>query len=212
VQNQVAQGGSVVGTTGLSATLGTATVAGNALFAFIAFYHATVAPTVTDSRGNTWVLLPGHAVNSNGDTLYMAYALNCAGGATVITVKFAGTQGVSMVVGEYKNVQHTSALDSSGTGSNSTTTGGAIAMASLSPTLLGELQIGALAWTGCSGVAAGGVLPAHTRNAIQALAGAPGVIMIDIPGTSQPGSIMMNPTFTGGPMISCNISALMLKV
>ena len=81
---------------GLASTLsGTAaTIPSNTLIVSTVYSQATTTPTISDTAGNAYTLLPGHTnTNNSGTSIWMAYCLNSkAQSNNIVTWNYATTE------------------------------------------------------------------------------------------------------------------------
>jgi hypothetical protein len=92
--------------------------------------------SVTDSQGNTWVILP--TPTAGVYNIYFAYALKTAGGANTVTLHFSsGPANCYGTLGEYSGVDTFRGVGAAGfTGSTGSATSGSLG------TAVGDLLIG----------------------------------------------------------------------
>jgi hypothetical protein len=117
--------------------------AGDTLVGFFNPAGGVTVSSVADSQGNTWVVV-GSVPTTGAPTVYAAYALNCAGGSTVVTATGSGGSTVindSLVVEESGITSYTGASSNAnqsapGTGTNAITSG-TVTTASTSSTMVG---------------------------------------------------------------------------
>jgi YD repeat-containing protein len=104
-----------------------------------------VGPTVTDSRGNTYVLAVGPTGNTTGNgSLAIYYATNiaaAAAGANTVTVNFGGTSyaHLGVQIAEYSGIATSSPLDgtSAAIGTNATVNSGTVTTSNANDLLVG---------------------------------------------------------------------------
>lgn len=114
-QQTFAPGTYLQGTNQLTDTSGTTTtlafqsptLAGSMLFATFQMYNLVALNSITDSQGNTWVVLNGPTqVGAGPYRVFTAYALNTIGGtADVVTFHWASATSIfSGALGEYAHI------------------------------------------------------------------------------------------------------------
>ena len=101
-----------INTSGTSAALAYTSnnAAGNLLICAIR-RGATIDPTsITDSRGNTWVLARKQTYNGGIDAFWVYHALSCAAGANTLTVTWAASVSIRIAILEYSDFAATGAV------------------------------------------------------------------------------------------------------
>src|SRR5262249_21946773 len=144
----------------VSATFGSAQTVGNLNVVVIGYSNGTRrVQSVTDTRGNTYVLAAGPTVNSAAQSIYYARnILGAAANANTVTVKLDGTSNyVDLRIAEYRGVGTSAPLDkvASATGIGTTASSGFA-----TTTYTNELLIGA----GYSGATITGPGAGYTRR------------------------------------------------
>src|SRR5271168_3367841 len=78
----------------VSATFNSNNTAGNAIVVMASWYLTPGTPTISDTHGNTYTMLPaltgGGAGNGEQGSILIWYALNIAAGANTVTISGAG--------------------------------------------------------------------------------------------------------------------------
>jgi hypothetical protein len=87
--------------------------AGNAIVVMASWYAAPGTPTISDTRGNTYTMLPaltgGGAGNGEQTSILIWYALNIAAGANTVTISGAGID-VGITAVEYSGIATSGAI------------------------------------------------------------------------------------------------------
>lgn len=100
--------------TSVAAVFGSNNTSGNYLTAVVG-NDGSVVPTIADSR-NTWQAL-AVGIDNAGVRVTIFYAMNCGAGANTVTASFGATNcAASIAIMEWSNVELTSALDKTATG------------------------------------------------------------------------------------------------
>src|SRR5579863_5550204 len=113
---------------------------GNLLVAGGRTNGGAVQPVITDTQGNTWVVVDFD--NWTGvNNFWMAYAANCKAGANTVIVTEPGAS-CSTVIGEFSGVAITSPLDQHTHADTGAGTWTSASSGSVTPTTSGQLIVG----------------------------------------------------------------------
>lgn len=137
---QTATQSSSGGTASLGVTLASPATQGNLVVVHVRIVGTASVTSVTDDKGNTYVIGSALGLPTANQSLYQAYGVQVTGGATTITVTLSTSIAVRLGADEYSGTAASNAAvaDQSSTGTGS---GSSLAVSSFSPSATGLLIV-----------------------------------------------------------------------